>query len=899
MPISDVSAHSLRAAPVNRTTRRFVAGGVLVSMIAGSFAATALPAVAAEQTTSAAVTAAAEPLRLEGEQYTSGSNPNGEALKRESINLGNTFNGTVVRFDDVEFTSRMGTLTVRAATRDDAIGANPRLEFFLDEATAANKIADVAIPTTGGWGNWLNTTVDLSTTVSGTHDVIIVMHVDDIEGRRNYVANFDYFEFGPAAPVDLPDAYLTSDSPWKYSDNGTDPSGDGSLSWTTAAFDDTAWKEAAGAFGSKRGAADLGNGYVADTLLQYALTGSADTVPTYHFRTDVTVTAEELEQLDALQGEITYDDAVRVYVNGEKVAGFADDRVNSAANQNLTYAGVSAGDPATSTVRIPADKLVAGENQISVALYQDRATSSDIFLDFKSLVPVEKQVVTTAKISDLILGVGETASERNLVWYSNVDVPQAAQLAEASAIVDGVFPATAQTFAVTAGGLTSSGEYFRDATLSGLKENTEYAYRVGDDATGWSTVHTFRTQSFTGGFDFLFFGDPQVGASGNLANDQAGWVDTLNVASQTYPDAELLFSAGDQVESAGNENEYTALITPEQMRSIPFVATNGNHDVGSKAYEQHYNLPNEDLNAGGAAGGSSSGGDYWFIYKDVLFLNINSNSRDFASHNAWLDQVVAEQGDKVTWKVLAFHHSIYSAAVHATDGDIIDRRNNMPQKISELGIDMVLMGHDHHYTRSYLIKDGVLADPDEQAAADEVVAGPGEVLYVTANSSSGSKYYNLNTGIDLWWASVRNQERVRNYSAVEVTDESITVRTLRSQANGAANPVNSVVDEVVLRKADAAADLDVSVSAATRVLAGKQYVSASVTNNEDVPVDVVVTTPYGAKTFTAVQPGKSASVSINSRLSAVPAGEVSVEVTGVVGDQTVTVTKTASYPAAG
>ncbi|NLP84190.1 carbohydrate-binding protein [Microbacterium sp. CFH 90308] len=872
----------------------------MVSLIAGSAVATAaFPAVAAPQITPAAITAAAEPLRLEGEQYTSGSNPNGEALKRESINLGNTFNGTVVQFDDVDFTNRMGTLTVRAATRDDAIGANPRLEFFLDEAIAANKIADVALPTTGGWSNWLNTTVDLSTTVTGVHDVIIVMHVDDLPDRRNYVANFDYFEFGPAAPVALPEAYLTSDSPWKYSDNGTDPSGDGSLSWTTAPFDDTAWKEAAGAFGSKRGAADLGNGYIADTLLQYAQAGSADTVPTYHFRTEVTITAEELEQLDALQGELAYDDAVRVFVNGEKLAGFADDRVNGAANQNLTYAGVSAGDPATSTVRIPADKLVAGENQIAVALYQDRETSSDIFLDFKGLTPVEKQDVTTARISDLLLGVGATAAERNLAWYSDIDVPQVAQLTEASAIIDGVFPATASTFPVTSGGATSSGEFFRDATLSGLEENTEYAYRVGADETGWSTVHTFRTQSFTGGFDFLFFGDPQVGASGNLANDEAGWIDTLNVASQTYPNAEMLFSAGDQVESAGNENEYTALLKPDQMRSIPFVATNGNHDVGSKAYEQHYNLPNEDLTAGAAGSPSSSGGDYWFIYKDVLFLNINSNSRDYASHNAFLEKVVAEQGDKVTWKVLAFHHSIYSAAVHATDGDVIDRRNNMPAKISELGIDMVLMGHDHHYTRSYLIKDGQLANPDEQAAAAEVVAGPGEVLYVTANSASGSKYYNLNTGIDLWWSSVRNQERVRNYSAVEVTDESITVRTLRSQANGTANPVNSVVDEVVLRKADAAADLDVSVSASTRVLAGKQYVSVTVTNNEDVPVDAVVTTPYGAKTFTAVAPGKSAAVSINSRLGSIPAGDVTVQVTGQVGDETVTVTKSAPYAAAG
>lgn len=94
-------------------------------------------------------------------------------------------------------------------------------------------------------------------------------------------------------------------------------------------------------------------------------------------------------------------------------------------------------------------------------------------------------------------------------------------------------------------------------------------------------------------------------------------------------------------------------------------------------------------------------------------------------------------------------------------------------------------------------------------------------------------------------------------------------------------------------------DLDVTVAASTRVLAGKQYVSVTVTNNETIPVAVVITTAYGSKSFASVQPGKSASVSLTSRLAAIPEGEVSVDVTGVVDGETVTVTKTAGYAAAG
>ena len=412
--------------------------------------------------------------------------------------------------------------------------------------------------------------------------------------------------------------------------------------------------------------------------------------------------------------------------------------------------------------------------------------------------PIAAAADAAVSVSDVVLHVGADESQRNVSWYTDQDVPQVAQIAKKSDLVDGEFPASAVTVEAT-GGPTTSGEHHRKATFSGLQENTEYAYRLGTEGS-WSQTETFRTQDFDGDFDFLFFGDPQIGASGNVADDGEGWADTLDVAQETYPDAELLFSAGDQVENAGNEDQYEAFLAPEQLRQVPLVATNGNHDVGSKAYEQHYNVPNLDPEAG-AGSATSSGGDYWFLYKDVLFVNINSNSRDYDSHNAFMEKVVAEHGDKAKWKVLAFHHSIYSVASHTDDSDILDRRSTMPEKISELGFDTVLMGHDHSYTRSYLIKDGAVADGAEVAGQQEVAAADGEVLYVTANSASGSKYYDVKAP-DAPFASVINQEKVRNYSAVEVTDDALTITTLRSEAQDGDTPVNSVVDEVTLTRAD-------------------------------------------------------------------------------------------------
>lgn len=610
----------------------------------------------------------------------------------------------------------------------------------------------------------------------------------------------------PAQAVEYPATFLdTASTVWSYSDDASDPSaGAGDrLGWTQQAFDDSAWKTGSGSFGAKNGKATGIGPYTANTLLNQYIDGSAaPDVPTYHFRSDFELSDEQLAGLDSLQGSIVYDDAVQIFVNGTKVAGFVDEQVEAApeASRNQMYAGASAGDPASSTFSVPASALVAGENTVAIALYQDRATSSDIYLDLASLAPVAAD--EPVSISDLVLTVGSDESERGISWYTDRDVAQAAQIAPASAMTGETFPAAAATIVPGVGAGTTSGEFNRFATVTGLAEDTAYVYRVGSDENGWSATSTFTTRSFSGDYDFLFVGDPQIGASGDVASDQAGWTDTLNVAQATYPDAEMLFSAGDQVERAGNEDHYQAFLAPEQLRTLPLVPVNGNHDVGSKAYEQHYNVPNLDASAGAATSGTSSGGDYWFSYKDVLFMVINSNSSDYASHAAFLEQVVAEQGASAKWKVLAFHHSIYSVAAHTNDTQITDMRAALPSIISDLGVDLVLQGHDHSYTRSYLIKDGELANPDETAAQGTVTAGEGEVLYVTANSASGSKYYDVKAP-DAWFASVINQEYTRNYSNIAVTDDSITITTLRSEANDAARgPVNSIVDEVTLQRED-------------------------------------------------------------------------------------------------
>ncbi|MFI1438704.1 fibronectin type III domain-containing protein [Streptomyces fructofermentans] len=450
--------------------------------------------------------------------------------------------------------------------------------------------------------------------------------------------------------------------------------------------------------------------------------------------------------------------------------------------------------------------------------------------------------VEPANLTGIILGVGANETQRTVTWYSSADTAQTLQVSPTSALVNGELPPGSATFDATgAANIAASGGFNRHATITDLKENTAYSYRVGSEGN-WSPTYSFKTQDFEGDYDFLFLGDPQIGSSGNTLKDQAGWEDTLKVATAANPDTELLVSGGDHVESANNESQWNSFLAPDQLRQYPLVATIGNHDVGGKAYEQHHFTPNTDRSApyydNGNPAGSKSGGDYWFIHKDVLFIDLNSNSYNpsqggggDAAHVKYVTDVINKHGSEAKWKVLVYHHSIYSPATHSKDSDNKVRRQDFTTAFSDLGVDMVLQGHDHSYSRSYLIKNGRKADPAEQPGATDVYPGPGGVLYVTANSASGSKYYDIEkpnaadkdpngVGPDPldpnkhWFNSVENQEHVRSYVKVQVRADKLVLENLRSGTCAAPNasveagswcnntpenqPVGSIVDKVTV-----------------------------------------------------------------------------------------------------
>ena len=577
--------------------------------------------------------------------------------------------------------------------------------------------------------------------------------------------------------------FIDGTTSWKYLDTNVDPgTSDNRYAWTVANFDDSAWKSEVGKFGYKNGAlSDLGGGYTPTVLLQQYINGTkGDVIPTYFFRT--TINVESLDNLNKLTGTLAYDDAAIIYINGTRVAAF--DEPEGGYASNMTYGGSNASAPKTGEISLSKDDLKdilkVGKNTIAVEIHQGRASSSDMYFEFKDLSLSYGD--DTVEQKALNLTVGEDESEMNLTWYANSNQGEV-QFAKASAMKNGEFPEKYTTVKAESN-LSNDGAFVsHQATLKDLDENTKYVYRIVNDKTV-SEVYNFTTKDFDGSFNFIFAGDPQIG-TGNVASDTEGWDKTLNYSIQKFQ-PNFIMSGGDQVNTASNETEYKGYLDHEEMTSVPQSPSIGNHDSGSTSYSQHFNLPNVST-----SGKTTAGSDYYYVYNNTLFLNINTNNTSTAEHKTFLKEAIDANQD-VRWKVVTFHHSIYSVASHSVEESILNRRNELVPVFDELGIDVVLMGHDHVYVRSHIMKD--LKVTTDTSMVD-TVTDPDGILYLTANSASGSKYYDIKTNINMDFVAKKDQSKKRSISNIEVSENEFKITTYLNNGNDW-----DVLDEFTIQK---------------------------------------------------------------------------------------------------
>ena len=83
---------------------------------------------------------------------------------------------------------------------------------------------------------------------------------------------------------------------------------------------------------------------------------------------------------------------------------------------------------------------------------------------------------------------------------------------------------------------------------------------------------------------------------------------------------------------------------------------------------------------------------------------------------------------------------------------------------------------------TYLNYLNAVMDKNAVVSTENKVYNPKGILYITAGSSSGSKYYDLTPRKQSYVAS-RWQEDIPTYSLVEIDDDSFTINSYRTDTN--------------------------------------------------------------------------------------------------------------------
>ena len=313
---------------------------------------------------------------------------------------------------------------------------------------------------------------------------------------------------------------------------------------------------------------------------------------------------------------------------------------------------------------------------------------------------------------------------------------------------------------------TARGErYTREVT--GLQANTTYYYRIeGDNRV--SKIGTFTTSAAGESFTFLTVGDTE--ANGILQANTAA--DTLTVARNMVPGASFLLHTGDFVDGSRGADAWKEFLfcASDSLYTLPLVPTKGEEDSALTEYfkldESYYSF------------------DYGNAHIIVLDTTEDAYQGLSATQLAWLRADVANTDRE--WVILSMHKGPYTSGAHATDSEVSVLRELFLGKLDDLGIDLVIQGHDHIMGHTYDLKDGELTG---QPVYTETVNGkrfdytmdPKGTVYMM-NGTAGSEF---GTQMDvedldeyiLRFARSGGTGNVSTFAAVTVEKDRLTVDT--------------------------------------------------------------------------------------------------------------------------
>ena len=156
---------------------------------------------------------------------------------------------------------------------------------------------------------------------------------------------------------------------------------------------------------------------------------------------------------------------------------------------------------------------------------------------------------------------------------------------------------------------------------------------------------------------------------------------------------QAVFSTGDQVNDgriAGQWAVFNEIVAPIYETS-EFYPLLGNHERNAEFYFRNFRLP---------------GNERWYAVRKgpMLFLMLDSNwlIGPGSNQHAWLEKELQSVPRDVKFVAVLFHHPILSSGPYPDEKNL---RKRLLPLLEAYRVDIVFVGHDHVYERSF--KEGV------------------------------------------------------------------------------------------------------------------------------------------------------------------------------------------------
>ena len=303
--------------------------------------------------------------------------------------------------------------------------------------------------------------------------------------------------------------------------------------------------------------------------------------------------------------------------------------------------------------------------------------------------------------------VGATATATTLTRYPHVNIvtPTSVTIAWKTNLAGPGTVVYSEDLSYSLSASEATSDTMHAVTINGLDPATLYYYRVvaGPDTLTPPNDYfrTAPTPSPDAAYHFAVFGDIGKASAEQIA--VAGMIDDF------APDFALL--TGDIIYDGGEpqnfDPQYFQIYRPT-IAHTPFYTSLGNHDLylnNGAAYQAQFVLPKN----------SATGTEryYSFDYGNAHIVALEVTQEDVppgATMLAWLDQDLAATTQ--LWKFVFFHVPAYSnSSTHGGDATIAA---SVEPIFMNRGVDVVFQGHNHFYTRTYPLQNGVVVNAEQE-----------------------------------------------------------------------------------------------------------------------------------------------------------------------------------------